>query len=692
MGSAAPLFFLPGFFLTPDIAVRFMLCVGVLVAGFVVVVREQASRSAVAFFLLTLTVGIWIGGSALVFAAADPALALAVTRHFTHVGTSFIPSMMLGFVLERIGYYRRYRRAMLASYGFSLLCAAMFSLTDRFIPSVRLYWWGYVPQFSVLAVSFLVFFFGLFILSGVLLVRVHLQALTKTHGKRMLLFVLGLSISSLAAVDFLPAYGVPVYSFGAYAILGLIASAVWVATRYRFTEITPANMGEEIMETMTEGFLVFDLQGNIRLANEAASKILDTPVAALSGHAAATIPGLEGLTSHFPGVIEHGTETFDTVLLENGGIVVRFSASAIYGRTSEPTAIVCRVHDLTENVRNKAALRYEQNLLRTLIQNLPVSVYVKDTECRKVLANPVDMSWMMEFKPDGDVIGKTDLEVFPRDVAERFFTDDQAVIHTGKPVMDREEFYRDSNGTEKWLLTSKIPLFDEAGAVAGLVGTGRDITERKRAEEALKASLKEKDLLLKEVHHRVKNNLQIVCSLINLERHREEGSSATSRALRDVESRVRSMALVHEVLYESGNFALIKFSSYLEKLCQTLLVAYATDHDQIQLKVCVEEASLALVKAIPCGLIVNELVVNSLKHAFPEGRRGTITIEMSKGEEGVVSLAVRDDGIGISESLEELRQKKTLGLSIVESLVRQLSGTLDVQSHGGLTVRVVFPG
>jgi len=276
-------------------------------------------------------------------------------------------------------------------------------------------------------------------------------------------------------------------------------------------------------------------------------------------------------------------------------------------------------------------------------------------------------------------------------VAAQFFTDDQAVIHTGKPVVDREEFYRDNNGTEKWLLTSKTPLFDESGAVAGLVGTGRDITERKRAEEALRASLKEKELLLKEVHHRVKNNLQIICSLISLQRHKEEDSPATSRALLDVESRVRSMSLVHEVLYESSNLALIKFSSYLQKLCRTLLAAYATDSERIRLEVCVKEASLALVKAIPCGLIVNELVVNALKHAYPEGRRGTITVDMSKGDNGLVSLVVRDDGIGVSESLEELRQKKTLGLSIVESLVKQLDGRLDVRNEGGLKVQVIFP-
>jgi len=244
MDSAAtlPLFFLPGFVLTPDIAVRLILCLGVLVVGFLVVVREQASRTAVAFFLLTVAIGIWIGGSALVFAAGDPAVALAVTRRFTHLGVSFIPSLLLAFVLERIGYYQRYRGAMLACLGFSLLFSAAFSLTDWFIPSVRLYPWGYVPQFSILALTFLAFFVALFILSGALLVRVHLLALTKAHGQRTLLFVLGLSTSCLAAVDFLPAYGVPVYSFGCFAILGLIASAVRVAIHYRFMEITPANM------------------------------------------------------------------------------------------------------------------------------------------------------------------------------------------------------------------------------------------------------------------------------------------------------------------------------------------------------------------------------------------------------------------------------------------------------------------
>jgi PAS domain S-box-containing protein len=683
--------FLPGFALTLDIAARMVLGLGVLVAGFLVLVREQASRTSVTFFLLTLAIAIWIGGSALVFAATDEDAALAITRRFTHLGVAFIPSLLLLFVLERIGYLARYRGAILACFGFSLLCYGAFSISDWFIPSVRKYWWGYVPQFSVPALAFLAFFGALFVVSGILLVRVHVSALTKAHEKRTLLFVLGLSVSCLGAVDFLPAYGVPLYSFGCYATIGLIASASRVAIRYRFMEITPANIAAEIMETMAEGLLVLDLQGNIRLVNEAASKILDRPVEELTGRRAASVPGLAGLTARFPAVIEHGTETFETVLPGDEGMAARFSASAVYDRNHEPSAIVCRVHDMTESIKSRAALRYEQNLLRTLIENLPVAVYVKDAQCRKVLANPVDMSWMMEFRTDGDVIGKTDFQVFPREVAARFHADDQTVIRTGKPLVGREESYRDGGGTEKWLLTSKIPLFDESGAVVGIVGTGSDITERKRAEAALVASIKEKDLLLQEVHHRVKNNLQVVCSMISLQRYREDASSATSQALRDMESRVRSMSLVHGILYRSNNFALIEFSPYVQELCANLLTAHSIDPDRIRLAVSVRGVSLPLAKAIPCGLIVNELIVNSIRHAFPGGRSGTITVEMSKRADGFVCLAVRDDGVGVVESGEASPSRKTVGLSIVESLVKQLDGRLEVASEGGMRVQAVFP-
>ena len=161
-------------------------------------------------------------------------------------------------------------------------------------------------------------------------------------------------------------------------------------------------------------------------------------------------------------------------------------SSYISAENERPCTMLVNVMDITEQVKNETALRYERNLLRTLIDNLPIAVYVKDASYRKLVANPVDMKWMREFISDGEVLGKTDLEIFPPDMAVPYFEDDQAVIQTGKPLINREELHDNKKGRKTWGLTSKIPLFDEAGKVVGLVGTGIDITERKLAEEALR--------------------------------------------------------------------------------------------------------------------------------------------------------------------------------------------------------------
>jgi len=158
-----------------------------------------------------------------------------------------------------------------------------------------------------------------------------------------------------------------------------------------------------------------------------------------------------------------------------------------------------------------------------------------------------------------------------------------------------------------------------------------------------------------------------------------------------MESRIRSMSLVHATLYQSESFAVVEFSSYVQKLCGYLIDVYSVDPNRIRLAVTADSVSLALAKAIPCGLIVNELVMNALKHAFPDGRSGTISIAMSKGEDGLVSLVVRDDGVGTAQSGQQSGHKKSVGLSIVESLVSQLRGSSTMDGAAGMRVAVTFP-
>jgi two-component sensor histidine kinase len=213
--------------------------------------------------------------------------------------------------------------------------------------------------------------------------------------------------------------------------------------------------------------------------------------------------------------------------------------------------------------------------------------------------------------------------------------------------------------------------------------------QNKRVEQALRASLEEKTALLKEVHHRVKNNLQVVSSMINLQADRVKNAVAVD-ALKDTQNRVRSMALLHEMLYQSHNLSRVDFAAYIESLCAHLFRAITTDPGRVCLERHVDVVELNLEQAVPCGLIISELVSNALKYAFPENRAGRITIELRAQAGQTIDLTVADDGVGLPDHVT-LGQTTTLGLQLVSILVSQLNGTLVVEREKGSIFHLLFP-
>lgn len=217
-----------------------------------------------------------------------------------------------------------------------------------------------------------------------------------------------------------------------------------------------------------------------------------------------------------------------------------------------------------------------------------------------------------------------------------------------------------------------------------------DITGRKQAAEEIKASLAEKEVLLREIHHRVKNNLQVISSLVSLQADSLAEPKARE-ALIDLRGRIHSMALIHEKLYQTGNLAQLNFADYAATLLRYLWHAHGTLADQARLDLAIKPVTLPVDAAVPCGLILNELVANSLKHAFPDGRGGTVTValELDPAAESVC-LRVADDGVGFPADLN-WRQARSLGLRLVQILSRQLGGTVDLGDGPGTEFRVTFP-
>jgi PAS domain S-box-containing protein len=224
-----------------------------------------------------------------------------------------------------------------------------------------------------------------------------------------------------------------------------------------------------------------------------------------------------------------------------------------------------------------------------------------------------------------------------------------------------------------------------------ILSINRDATQRKRAELQIKKSLKEKEILLKEIHHRVKNNLQVITSLLDLQAD-ALGDSNIHKAIQDSKDRIHSMALVHENLYRFGDLARINGIEYIHKLIDYIFDVYGDLTVNITFNVQIETPSLELDMdtAVPIGLILTELLSNALKHAFPHGKKGEIHIAVRPGIPGMLTMEVRDNGVGMPPDIN-VPESQSLGLQLVHLLTQQVKGTIEIKRNKGTTVTITFP-
>jgi PAS domain S-box-containing protein len=228
----------------------------------------------------------------------------------------------------------------------------------------------------------------------------------------------------------------------------------------------------------------------------------------------------------------------------------------------------------------------------------------------------------------------------------------------------------------------------DIGGVPNILLITRDITEWSRAREQIKASLAEKEVLLKEVHHRVKNNLQVISGLLNLQAHHI--TDITGREIyKESQNRVITMALIHEELYQARDLAHVDFADYIHGLAENLFGSYSIDRDRIELELDSERVDMVVDTAIPCGLILNELISNALKHAFPDGRKGKLQVSFWQEGEKDFRLVVADDGVGLPDKVD-IRRTRSLGMQLVSVLADQLGAGLKIESGPGTTFTLMF--
>jgi PAS domain S-box-containing protein len=287
-----------------------------------------------------------------------------------------------------------------------------------------------------------------------------------------------------------------------------------------------------------------------------------------------------------------------------------------------------------------------------------------------------------------EVVGRrADLLVPPdaQDSLEKVFT----AARAGQYTNSYELMHRRKNGSVFEASVTMSAILDHDGNVLGLSKVMRDTTEQKKSRELLEESLREKEVLLREIHHRVKNNLQVISSLLNLQ-VASMPSDEARKGLLESQSRIQSMALLHQLLYQSKDLGRIELGDYLRALVEYLVSTYADSSGRVTASVSAPSVRLDLDRSIPCGLIVNELVTNSFRHGFPDQRIGHIAVVVTQPEPSRLVLEVRDNGVGIPASID-LERAASFGLQIARSLAQQLEGTLAIERGHGTTVRVVFP-
>ncbi|HEX6981923.1 MAG TPA: PAS domain S-box protein [Balneolaceae bacterium] len=341
------------------------------------------------------------------------------------------------------------------------------------------------------------------------------------------------------------------------------------------------------------------------------------------------------------------------------------------------------IRDLTEQKKARAELRKSEQLFKELFLKAPGAIIMVDQQNRVKMVNQsfeklfgYSKAELLDQDLDQIIVSKDDYQKAPK-MPSYGFNDGQFYSGVTRYTKD---------GEPKEVLLGAIPVYLDGEAIAGF-GIYIDITEQKENERKLKKSLEEKQVLLEEIHHRVKNNLAIISGLLQLQTFDSQDEKILS-VLNDSQLRIQSMATVHELLYQSENFAEISFKTYVNKLINSMKNTLPFDHKKIDVKIETAEILMDINQAIPCAMLINELITNAFKHAFKGRKSGSIRITLKEIGERLI-IKVKDNGVGLPDDFS-IDKKKSIGMNLIQTLTQQLKGELNVKSEGGGCFTVNF--
>ncbi len=448
-----------------------------------------------------------------------------------------------------------------------------------------------------------------------------------------------------------------------------------------------------LFDNANDAIITTDLEDRITSWNRSAEKIFGWKAGEVIGKNLAHMivpPDLRAerkclISDIMSGKTVAGIETV-RLRSDSTGMDVSITISPILDTDQNIIGMSSIIRDITERKQAEKLLRQSEEKYRTLIENIQDGVFIIQ-----------DAKIQFVNEAFARMVGYTVEEVVGRDFQEFVAPEDLKTVTeryhrrlSGESVPKEYEFLMIHRDGTRIIVNMNVGLINYRGRMASM-RTVKNITERKRAEEQIKASLREKEILLREIHHRVKNNMQVISSLLRL----QAGYMKDEKYLdmfKDSQGRIMTMSLVYEKLYKSEGMAKINFNGYIKDLVTDLFQSYGVKQGTIALNINAEDVSFGVDTAIPCGLIVNELVTNSLKHAFPDSRKGEIRISLCKADDDEFELVVGDNGVGIPEEID-FGKTESLGLHLVKILAEnQLQGEINLDRSKGTEFKIKFKG